>query len=96
MPGFSSSRALFACTSRLHSFHSLLCPEKVKHLGGCTSGPLIAPLVGMDYEKMKALMEASREESAVQGQPKVNEFPKPDSWSDWKYLGYVAKERIAA
>ena len=50
----------------------------------------------MNYEMMKALMEASREESAVEGKPKVKEFPKPDSWSDWKYLGYVAKERIAA
>ena len=50
----------------------------------------------MDYEKMKALMEASREQSAAEGKPKIKEFPKPDSSSDSKYLGYVAKERIAA
>ncbi|MGB9433565.1 MAG: hypothetical protein WBQ89_15085 [Candidatus Acidiferrum sp.] len=50
----------------------------------------------MDYEKMKALMEASREESAVQPKPKVKEFPQPDSWPDWKYLGYVAEGRRAA
>ena len=50
----------------------------------------------MDYEKMKALMEASREESTAQGKPNVREFAKPDSWSDWKYLDYIAKERIAA
>lgn len=45
---------------------------------------------------MKALMEANREESAVQCNPKVKEFSKPDSRSDWKYLDYVAKERMAA
>ena len=50
----------------------------------------------MDYDKMKALMEASREGSAVQRKPEVKEFPKPDSRPDWKYLDYVAKERIAA
>jgi hypothetical protein len=51
----------------------------------------------MDYEKMKALMEASREESAVQHMPKkVKAFPQPDSWPDWKYLGYVAEGRRAA
>lgn len=50
----------------------------------------------MDYEKMKALMEASREESAAQGKLDVKEFPKPDFSSDWEHLGYVAKERIAA
>jgi hypothetical protein len=51
----------------------------------------------MDFEKMKALMEASREESAAQRMPQVKEFPKPDSGSDWTYLGYdAAKERIAA
>jgi hypothetical protein len=51
----------------------------------------------MDFEKMKALMEASREESAAQRKPRVEEFPKPDSGSDWTYLGYdTAKERIAA
>lgn len=48
----------------------------------------------MDYDKLKALMEASRE--AVQRNPIVIEFPKPDSRPDWKYLDYVAKERRAA
>jgi hypothetical protein len=50
----------------------------------------------MDYDKMKALMEASREELAVQRKPEVKEFPKPDSRPDWKYLDYIAKERMAA
>ena len=50
----------------------------------------------MDYEKLKALMEASREESVAQRNPIVIEFPKPDSRPDWKYLNYVAKERRAA
>jgi hypothetical protein len=51
----------------------------------------------MDFDKMKALMEASREESAAQRKPRVEEFPKPDSGPDWIYLGYdTAKERIAA
>ena len=45
---------------------------------------------------MKALMEASREESAVQRNLEVKEFPKPGSRSDWNYLDAVAKERIAA
>jgi hypothetical protein len=52
--------------------------------------------VVMDYDKMMALMEASREESSSQRKPQVTEFPKPDSRPDWKYLDYVAKERIAA
>jgi hypothetical protein len=51
----------------------------------------------MDFEKMKALMEASREESAAQCKPQVEEFTKPDSGPEWTYLGYdAAKERIAA
>ena len=51
----------------------------------------------MDYEKMKALMETSREEWAAQRKPQVEEFPKPDSVPDWTYLGYdAAKERTAA
>jgi len=50
----------------------------------------------MDYNTMKALMEASREESAVQRNPKVKESPEPDSRLDWKYLVYVGKERKAA
>jgi hypothetical protein len=51
----------------------------------------------MDYEKMKALMETSRQESTAQGESQVKEFPRPDSEPDWTYLGYeVLKERIAA
>jgi len=51
----------------------------------------------MDFEKMKALMEASREESAAHRKPELKEFPKPDSGPDWIDLGYdTAKERIAA
>jgi hypothetical protein len=50
----------------------------------------------MDYEKTKALMEASREESAVQPNPEIKEFPKPESRPDWKYLAAVARERMAA
>ena len=48
----------------------------------------------MDYDKMKALMEASREESAAQSKAKVKEFPKPDSVPKWKY--HAAKEQMAA
>jgi hypothetical protein len=48
-------------------------------LRACESGPRIARFTGMDYEKLKALMEASREESAVPHAPEVKEFPKPDS-----------------
>ena len=50
----------------------------------------------MDYEMMKALMEASREELAVQRKPQVKEFPKPDSKPDWKYVDSVGREQIAA
>jgi hypothetical protein len=50
----------------------------------------------MDYEKMKALMEASHEEPAVQRSPEVNEFPKPESWPESRYLRASAKERMAA
>jgi hypothetical protein len=50
----------------------------------------------MDYEKMKALMETSREESAAQRKSQVKEFPKPDSEPDWKYLDSVREEQIAA
>jgi len=52
--------------------------------------------VVMDYEKMKALMEASRDDSAAQHLAHVKEFPKPDSQPDWKYLGSVRKEQMAA
>jgi hypothetical protein len=50
----------------------------------------------MDYEKMKALMEASRDESPVQHKPEVKEFPRSESRPDWKYLAAVSKERMAA
>jgi hypothetical protein len=50
----------------------------------------------MDYEKMKALMEASRDESPVQRNPEVKEFPKAEYWPDWKYQAAVSKERMAA
>jgi hypothetical protein len=66
---------------------------------GCRSGHLIAPVIGMEYDKMKAFMEASREESAVQRKPdklEVKDFPKPDSRLSWKYLDYVAKDLMAA
>ena len=33
----------------------------------------------MDYHKIKALMEASREKSTGQREPEPKEFPKPDS-----------------
>ena len=50
----------------------------------------------MNYEMMKALMEANREELEVSRKPEPKEFPKPDSRPDWKYLDQVTKERIAA
>jgi len=62
----------------------------------CKSGPRIALIIGMDFEKMKALMETRREESSAQRKPQVKEFPKPDSRPDWKYLDHLAKDRIAA
>jgi hypothetical protein len=37
----------------------------------------------MDYDKMKALTEASREKSAGQREPEPKEFSKPDSRPDW-------------
>jgi len=58
---------------------------------GITKGRVV-----MDYEMMKALMEANREGLAVQGKSEVKEFPKPDSQPDWKYLDYIRKERMAA
>ena len=46
---------------------------------------------------MKALMAASRKESAALRKPELKEFPKPDSEPDWTYMGHdAAKERIAA
>jgi hypothetical protein len=50
----------------------------------------------MHYENMKALMRANRGELAVQRKPEVKEFPRPDSRPEWKYLDYIAKERMAA
>jgi hypothetical protein len=50
----------------------------------------------MDYEKMKALLETSREDSTPQRKPEVKEFPRPECRPDWKYLDHIAKERIAA
>ena len=50
----------------------------------------------MDYETMKAFMEASRAESPAQRKLQVREFPKPDSKPDWKYLNQVPKEGMAA
>ena len=52
--------------------------------------------VVMDYEMMKALMEANREQLAVPRKPELEESPKPDSRPVWKYLDEVTKERIAA
>jgi len=37
----------------------------------------------MDYDKMKALTEASREKSAGQRDPEPKEFSKPDCKPDW-------------
>jgi hypothetical protein len=63
----------------------------IGQLDGVAEGDVV-----MDYEKMKALMEASREESLAQRRTQVKEFPKPDSKPDWKYLDSVRKEQIAA
>lgn len=48
--------------------------------------------MNMNYEMMKALLEASREESQIQRGSKLVEFPAPDSRLDWKYLDYAGKE----
>jgi hypothetical protein len=45
----------------------------------------------MSYQMMKALMDASRQESEVQHNPELEEIPGPDSVPEWKYLDYVAK-----
>jgi hypothetical protein len=50
----------------------------------------------MNYEKMKALMEARRDELPVQRNLEVKEFPKPESRPDWKCLAAIANERMAA
>ena len=70
--------------------------QKAKYLCRRRSGPLIAPIDGMDYEKMKALAEASREGSAEQRGPELKKLPELDSRPDWKYLDHVSKERMAA
>jgi len=49
----------------------------------------------MDYEKMKALAEASRQGPVERG-PELKKVPELDSRPDWKYLDYVSKERMAA
>jgi len=49
----------------------------------------------MDYEKMHALMEASREMPAGQRDPQLKESPKPDSSRIGKSLDSLAKEGIA-
>jgi hypothetical protein len=77
-------------------FPQFLSPTNSITKRACKFGPLIAFLMGMDFEKMTALLEASREESAAQRKPQVEEFRKPDSRPDWKYLDHVAKGRIAA
>ena len=63
----------------------------IGQLDGVAEGDVV-----MDYEKMKALMEASREESLVHRRAQVKEFPKPDSKPDWKYLDSLQEEKIAA
>jgi hypothetical protein len=63
----------------------------IGQLDGVAEGDVV-----MDYEKMKALMEASREESPAPRKPQVKEFPTPDSTPDWKWMDSVRKERIAA
>jgi hypothetical protein len=50
----------------------------------------------MDYEKLKALMEANREEPTVQRNSKIQEFPKPDAHDDCSDQVYIAEDRIAA
>ena len=50
----------------------------------------------MDYNKMKALMETSREELGCERKPEVKGLSEPNFGPDWKYLDDVAKERIAA
>jgi len=47
----------------------------------------------MDYEKMKALVEAGRE--PAERRPEHRGLPKLESRPDWKYLDYVSKERMA-
>jgi len=53
-------------------------------------------MLGMDYERMKALMKAAQDASAAQGKTQGREFPKPDFKLNSKYVDQVLKERIAA
>jgi hypothetical protein len=46
----------------------------------------------MDFDKMKALMEASREKSAELRKPELKEFPKPDS-GPTGYIWVTAQQR---
>ena len=57
---------------------------------------MVRSSLDMNYEKMKALLEASREELAVQRNPKLEEILAEDSRPDRKYLDYSAKEQRAA
>ena len=66
-------------------------PKFNRQLNGSAKGRVV-----MDYEMMKALMEANREQLAVPRKPELKEFPKPDSRPVWKYLDQGTKERIAA
>ena len=60
------------------------------------SGSLIALGLPVDYGAMKALMEASREQSVLRRDAKVKELRKPDSKLAWKYFDHLAKEPKAA
>ena len=71
-------------------------PKEINHEVCLRVWSLDCSLIGMDYEKMKAFLETSREESAAQHTPEVKEFPKPASRPDWIYLDHLAKDRIAA
>jgi hypothetical protein len=50
----------------------------------------------MDYEKMRAMGEAKREEPQAERASPIKEFPNTDSTPDWKFLDNVAKKKIAA
>ncbi len=53
-------------------------------------------LIGMDYEKMKALLEANHENGFARRMSQVKEFPKPDSRLEREHLDRVSEERVAA
>ena len=50
----------------------------------------------MNSEMMKALMQANREDLAVQRKPEVKDLSRTDSMPEWKYLDYIRKEWTAA